>query len=96
MACLILAGGDASRLGIPLPKGMFDPKIDGISSIFELIVRKLERLNKICEEAHPECPDIGRDRVVLVIMTNQESYNTIVDYFREHKNFGYKSIIFFP
>ncbi len=91
-----MAGGDASRLGIPLPKGMFDPKIDGVKSIFELITLKIKKMNELCIQAYPEYPDLGRDRIILVIMTNQENLDKISNFFKENDYFGYKTIIFFP
>lgn len=93
---LILAGGDASRLGLPKPKGMFNPGIEGVSSIFELINLKIKKLNELCEKVYPDSPDLGRQKIVLVIMTNILSYNTIKDYFKENDYFGYKTMIFFP
>ena len=96
MACLILAGGDASRLGLPIPKGMFNPGIEGVSSIFELITLKVKKMNDICLRAFPDSPTLGRDRIVLIIMTNPENYHRIVDFFKENDYFGYKTTIFFP
>jgi len=96
VACLILAGGDAARLGLNMPKGMFDPQIHGVRSIFELITLKIKKMTEICEKAFPDLPDLGRDRVVLVIMTNLENFKRITEFFKENKNFGYNTIIFFP
>ena len=75
---------------------MFDPKIGDIKSIFELITLKIKTLNDLCVKEHPECPDIGRGRIVLVIMTNQESLHKITHFFKDNNNFGYNTIVFFP
>lgn len=96
VACLILAGGDASRLGANIPKGMFNPKIDEIHSIFELITLKVKKIEQLCRERFPYSPDLGRDRVVLIIMTNQENYGKITEFFKQNDFFGYKTTIFFP
>ena len=96
VACLVMAGGDASRLGANIPKGMFDPKIDHLHSIFELITLKVKRIDKVCREKYPDMPDLGRDKIVLVIMTNQENNSKIIDFFQQHDYFGYKTVVFFP
>lgn len=96
VACLVLAGGDASRLGANIPKGMFDPKIDDIHSIFELIALKVKAVDRLCRERFPESPDLGRDRIVLLIMTNQQNHSLITDFFKQNDFFGYKTVVFFP
>lgn len=96
MACLILAGGDASRLGSTDPKGMFNPGIPGVSSIFELIVEKLKRLSYYAQLRFPNSkPARARDNVILVVMTNPENYEAITGFFAQNNNFGYSSLIFF-
>jgi len=92
----VLAGGDASRLGLPIPKGMFNPGIEGIGSIFELIVEKVKKVQSLCRERHPELPALDRDPVVLVIMTNPENFATISQFFESHDYFGHKTTIIFP
>ena len=96
VACVILAGGDASRLGANMPKGMFDPKIDGVHSIFELIVLKIKRIDQISKDKHPDSLHLERDRIVLCIMTNQENNSIITDFFKKNDFFGYKTVAFFP
>lgn len=96
VACLILAGGDASRLGVSWPKGMFNPGIDGINSIFELISKKIRRLSQLSSERFPESPKLDRDQIVLCIMTNYQNHDTIVNFFKENDYFGYKTTVFFP
>jgi UDP-N-acetylglucosamine/UDP-N-acetylgalactosamine diphosphorylase len=91
-----LAGGDSSRLGLPMPKGMFDPKIFEVKSIFELISLKIKKLSELCTLAHPEEGGLGRDKIVLVVMTNLHSHNRVVEFYRSHNNFGYPTTIFFP
>ena len=95
MACLVLAGGDASRLGLPIPKGMFSPGIAGLESIFELIVEKVKKVEALCRARHSGTA-LGRDEVVLVIMTNPENFGTIAQFFQSHDFFGHKSTIIFP
>lgn len=79
VACLILAGGDASRLGANIPKGMFDPRIDGIGSIFELITKKLKRLSQLSKETYPEIKALERDNIVLCVMTNLENNRILLN-----------------
>lgn len=53
-------------------------------------------MNDLCNQAFPDSPDLGRDKIVLVIMTNQENLQVISDFFKQNNYFGYKTIIFFP
>lgn len=76
---------------------MFDPKVPGCSSIFELVVRKLQTLGKLARQKHPEfLAKLGRsEEIVLVVMTSPTNYAAITEFFKSHNNFGYSSIIFF-
>lgn len=96
VACLLLAGGDGSRLGFDKPKGLFDPSIKGVRSIFELLTLRIKKISDLCKERYPEYPDLGRERIVLTIMTNLENFEIITEFFKENDNFGYSTVIFFP
>jgi UDP-N-acetylglucosamine/UDP-N-acetylgalactosamine diphosphorylase len=92
-----LAGGEGSRLGCKDPKGMFDPKIPGVASIFELFVKKVKKLNQIAlKKFGLPIPSDGSGPLKLVVMTNDNNYDTITEFFKQHNYFGFKSMIFFP
>lgn len=76
---------------------MFDPKVPGCSSIFELVVRKLQTLGKLARQKYPEfSAKLGRpEEIVLVVMTSPTNYAAITEFFKTNNNFGYSSIIFF-
>jgi UDP-N-acetylglucosamine/UDP-N-acetylgalactosamine diphosphorylase len=83
-------------LGSPHPKGMFDPGVPGVKSIFELIVRKLQTLGSFADKTHPgignsEC----KDKILLIVMTSPTNYEAITTFFKQNNHFGYKSVIFF-
>ena len=72
---VLLAGGNASRLGFDLPKGCLELHIGDITkSLFELYIDQLKDAHK---------------KYGVYIMTNDESYSAIYNYFKEHKFFDY-------
>lgn len=75
---------------------MFNPGIEGIGSIFELIAEKVKKIQNLCRERNPKLPVLERDSVVLVIMTNPENFVTISQFFQSHDYFGHKATIIFP
>lgn len=76
---------------------MFDPRIPGVASIFELFVKKVKKLNQIALKANnmPVRLD-GTGPLKLVVMTNDNNYEIITEFFKKHNYFGFKSIVFFP
>ena len=74
---------------------MFDAGIADVHSIFELISEKLKRLCKIAAAESKVTKELGRDAVVLVVVTNEESNSRIVDFYKQHAYFGYKTVIFY-
>jgi len=96
-AVLLMAGGQGTRLGFDHPKGMFNPGIPGVSSIFELFTLKVKRLNQIALESSGNIQeDYSYGPLKLIIMTNEETLDEIVEFFEKNDYFGYRSIIFFP
>ena len=76
---VLLAGGNASRLGLDMPKGCLELHIgDTTKSLFELYIDQLkEAYNKYGVYIN------------LYIMTNDESYSEIYNYFKGHNFFDY-------
>lgn len=76
---------------------MFNPNVPGVSSIFELIIKKLKKLDEIARQTHPDC-DLGqarKEKVILAVMTSPTNYDAITGFFKQNNNFGYSSLIFF-
>ena len=90
---LIFAGGQGTRLRFPHPKGMFDIGMPSHKSIFEY---QVERVRKVQLEA---CRRYGghMPRVLLLVMTNEESDREVRQFFQENGHFGMETedVIFF-
>jgi len=76
---VLLAAGNASRLGVNIPKGCFKLHIHNKNvSIFETYINQLkETYNKY------------NVYINLYIMTNTENYNDIIEFFKENNYFNY-------
>lgn len=78
IACVILAGGDGSRLGSSLPKGCF-PFSYNNQTLFEIFCGRLLSLeNKI------NIP------IPLIILTSKNNNAQTVEFFEKHQYFGLK------
>lgn len=77
VAVLIFAGGQGSRLGACVPKGMFPLSPILGRSLFQLICEKINAAQKRYQVEIP-----------LAIMTSLEHLDQIGDFFRRHQNFG--------
>lgn len=77
-AVLMFAGGSATRLGVPYPKGMYDIGLLSHKSLFQIYAERLQRLQQLAQG--PPIP--------WLIMTNQESLATIQNFFEENFYFG--------
>lgn len=76
-ACVILAGGDGSRLGTSLPKGCFPLCYENKKSLFEILCSKLLSLqNKI------------DSNIPLIILTSKSNNKSILEFFEKNKFFG--------
>ena len=91
---LIFAGGQGTRLRFPHPKGLFDIGMPSHKSIFEY---QVERVHKVQLEA---CRRYGGHlpRVLLLVMTNEESDREVKQFFEDNGHFGMEpeDVIFFP
>lgn len=85
-AVMIVAGGDATRLGYPYPKGMYPVSPLKGKSLFELLSEKVKAVSLKYNRKIP-----------LLIMTNPENCQTIKNFFTKHGFFGLdrNSIFFF-
>ena len=75
---VILSGGQGSRLGFSHAKGMYNVGETKDVYLFELLIKNLLKIVKECGHFIP-----------LFIMTSEKNNDEIIDFFKEHHNFGY-------
>ncbi len=87
VAAVLLAGGQGTRLGSSLPKGMFNIGVTRNLYIFELHTKRLLSLS---EEVGAYIP--------FLIMTSEKNHDMTKEFFKAHDFFGYppEFIKFFP
>ncbi|CAG9327525.1 unnamed protein product [Blepharisma stoltei] len=94
VAVLMFAGGQATRLGVSYPKGMYDIGLLSHKSLFQIYSERLISLQTLASESlsSPAPP------IPWLIMTNQESLLLIQSYFRSNAYFGLdqSQLFFFP
>ena len=79
VGCLILAGGQGTRLGFDGPKGLFPVTSIRNKSLFQLF----------CERTQAAGPSLP-----LCIMTSPINHAQTVAFFNEHRNFGLDDVTF--
>ena len=87
LAAVTMAGGQGTRLGHNGPKGTYDIGLDSHKSLFELL----------CDGLKEESKKYGVT-IPWFIMTSKENNEATVNFFKEHKYFGYekdKNLFFF-
>lgn len=86
MGCLILAGGQASRLGIDAPKGTFPITRIRQKSLFQYLLEKAKAAS--VRESYP---------LPIAIMTSPLNHEATVNFLERHHYFGYpeEHIFFF-
>jgi UDP-N-acetylglucosamine/UDP-N-acetylgalactosamine diphosphorylase len=84
---VLLAGGQGTRLGFELPKGMYNIGITKELYLFEQLIYNLFEVVKQADAWIP-----------LFIMTSRNTYDIIIEFFKRHAYFGYHPdyIAFFP
>ncbi len=78
LACVLLAGGQGTRLGSDAPKGAYDIGLTHPLYIFEMQIKNLLEVCKACGATVP-----------LFIMTSEKNDAATRAFFREHHSFGY-------
>ncbi len=79
VGCLLIAGGQGTRLGIKGPKGTYPVTCIQHKSLFQLAAEKVVAAGI---QANRELP--------LAIMTSKENHEETVQFFLNHDNFGLK------
>lgn len=77
VGCLIVAGGQGTRLGFHGPKGMFPVSVVKGKTLFQIFSEKVLAAGKQANSALP-----------LAIMTSPQNHEQTVNFFRQHNNFG--------
>ena len=87
LAAVTMAGGQGTRLGHNGPKGTFDIGLDSHKSLFELLSENIKK-------------EANKYGIIVpwFIMTSEENNDATVEFFKQHKFFGFeynKNIFFF-
>ncbi|MDO4198382.1 MAG: UDPGP type 1 family protein [Erysipelotrichaceae bacterium] len=78
VGCVLLAGGQGTRLGYDHSKGMFNVGVTKTLYIFEQLINNL---TDVTDEAGAYVP--------FYIMCSDKNYGEITEFFKEHDYFGY-------
>lgn len=77
VGCLLVAGGQGTRLSFDAPKGTFPVSLIKQKSLFQIFAEKTIAASK---QAHHLLP--------LAIMTSPLNHEATLDFFKKHQNFG--------
>ena len=97
IAVVLLAGGQGTRLGSPLPKGCFSIDLPSAKSLFQLHAERLDKLQRLAADAVYGRGSIPEHRLLWFIMTSPATHARTVDFFEECDYFGLdeKQVVFF-
>lgn len=89
---LLLAGGQGTRLGTTLPKGMYDIGLPSKKTLYELQGERLARLQQIVQQRE----GVAKVTIPWYIMTSDMTEHETRVFFEKHSFFGLdKSQVFF-
>lgn len=95
VAVLLLAGGQGTRLGSALPKGMYDLKLPSGNSLFQYQGGRISKLQRLAEQAAGK--EAGSVRIKWYVMTSGPTRAETEKYFEEKGYFGLnkENVVFF-
>ena len=95
VAVLLMAGGQGTRLGSTLPKGMYDIGLASGLSLFQLQASRLKRLEKLAEREFGK--PAGSVSIRWYVMTSGPTREDTEEYFEKMGYFGLQrdSVVFF-
>ena len=90
---IILAAGDANRLGCSCPKGLYVLDLPKKRTIFEELIG---RIKSVSEQALKKYPNqkLAKEAIILYIIISDSHTKEVYEAFEKAANFGYNRVCF--